>query len=137
MPLVECELAQIMIAEQRFPQVIVLREKGGQRILPITIGLPEALAINRSVAGEEMIRPMTHDLLVAVIASLNGRLDRIVVNEIVYDEDGSGTYHGSLMIESDGETREVDCRPSDAVALAVRTGCRIFVADHVLEDVAG
>jgi len=138
MTTVECELAQILLSESYVaPQVIVLREKGGERKLPIHIGFFEALAINRHIHGEEMIRPMTHDLLSAIIEQLGGTLKRIIVNDLVEDEEGSGTFYGLLVIERDGAEIEIDCRPSDAVALAVRTGCEIFVADHVLDMAAG
>lgn len=138
MQLVECELAQVLLTESATaPQIIVLREKEGPRAFPIHIGFFEALSINRHIHGEEMIRPMTHDLLVGVIEQMGGRLDRIVVNDLVEDRDGAGTFYGLLVIDRAGETVEVDTRPSDAVALAVRTGCRIFVAEHVLQSVAG
>lgn len=134
---VECELAQIMIAEQRVSQMVVLREKGGERILPIEIGISEALAINRHISGEEMVRPMTHDLLTEVIERLGGKLHRIVVNDLVEDKEGHGTFYGLLTVEQEGRQIEIDARPSDAIALAVRVGCPIFVAEHVLSAVAG
>ncbi len=134
---VECELAQIMIAEQRVSQMVVLREKGGERILPIEIGISEALAINRHISGEEMVRPMTHDLLSEVIERLGGKLRRIVVNDLVEDKEGHGTFYGLLTVEQEGRQIEIDARPSDAIALAVRVGCPIFVAEHVLSAVAG
>lgn len=138
MNIVECELAQILLTESpAAPQIIVLREKGGERAFPIHIGFFEALAINRTIHNEDMIRPMTHDLLVSVIEQMGGTLKRIVVSDLVEDREGAGTFYGLLVIDRDGETIEVDTRPSDAVALAVRTGCRIFVSEHVLDMVSG
>lgn len=135
---IECELAQILLTENpAAPQVIVLREKEGERAFPIHIGFFEALAINRRIHDEEMIRPMTHDLLVHVIEALGGHLSHIIVNDLIEDRQGAGTFYGLLVIERGDERIEVDARPSDAVALAVRTGCRVFVADHVLDLVAG
>ncbi len=135
--LVECELAQILIVEQtNAPQVIVLRERGGRRSFPISIGIFEAMAINRHVSGEEMIRPMTHDLMVSIIEKLGGTLKAIVVHDLLEDANGHGTFYGRLIIECDGREIDVDTRPSDAVALAVRTGCKVFVAEHVLAMVA-
>ena len=90
MNLVECELAQILIAEQREAQVVVLREKNGYRSLPIEIGIVEAVAINREIQGVETLRPMTHDLLVSVVSALGGRLARIIVNDLVQMKDGAG-----------------------------------------------
>jgi bifunctional DNase/RNase len=135
MALVECELAQIMITESAVaPQVIVLREKNGARAFPIHIGFFEALAINRHVHGEELVRPMTHDLLAAVIENLGGTLVRIVVSDLMEDEEGNGTFYGLLVVSQNGEEIEIDCRPSDAVALAVRDGCPIFVEEQVLNS---
>ena len=136
MDLIQCELAQIMIAEQRGAQVIVLRECEGERIFPIEIGLFEALAINRHISGEEMIRPMTHDLLLSVMAHLGGSLKRIVVSELVETVEGQGTFYGLLVVERDGEEIEIDTRPSDAIALAVREGCPLFVSEDVLQKVS-
>jgi uncharacterized protein len=133
--LVECELAQIMIAEQRVSQVIVLREKGGARILPIEIGIFEAMAINRSISGEEVLRPLTHDLLASVIQNLGGTLQRVLVHDLVENPEGGGTFLGVLVVERSGQTVDIDCRPSDGVALAVRVGCPIYVGDHLLEAV--
>lgn len=137
MTLIECELAQIMIVEHPVaPQVIVLRERGGTRAFPINIGFFEAMAINRHVNGEEMERPMTHDLLVSTIEGLHGTLKKIVVCDLLEDDDGNGTFYGLLVIEVGGEEIEIDCRPSDAVALAVRTGCQVLVAETILDNLA-
>ncbi len=138
MTLIECELSQIMIAEQREAQVIVLREKQGERCLPIEIGIVEAIAINREVQGVDMVRPMTHDLLVAVIAAMGGHISHVIVNDLVSMKDGGGTFFGILVLSRDGqEDIGIDCRPSDAIALAVRTGCQIFVNEKVLSAVTG
>lgn len=138
MKLVECELAQILIAEQREAQVVVLREKNGPRSLPIEIGIVEAVAINREIQGVETLRPMTHDLMVAGIAALGGRIVQIIVNDLVAGKDGAGTFFGILVLaKENGEEVGVDCRPSDAIALAVRTGCQIYVSEKVLDAVEG
>ncbi len=134
---VECELTQILIAEQRDAQMIVLREKDGERAMPIEIGIVEAMAINRHVQQIETIRPMTHDLLLSVIENMGGTLKRIVVNDLVTLKSGQGTFYGLLVVEREGSEIEVDCRPSDAIALAVRVGCPVFVAEHVLAAIAG
>ena len=134
MNLVECELAQILRAEQREAQVVVLREKNGYRSLPIEIGIVEAVAINREIQGVETLRPMTHDLLISVVTALGGRLARIIVNDLVQMKDGAGTFFGiAVLVRENGEEIGVDCRPSDAIALAVRTGCQIYVNEKVLE----
>ncbi len=133
---VECELAQIVISENRPLQVIVLRERDGGRVMPIEIGIFEALAINRGVSDEETVRPMTHDLLVSAVERLGGRIARIIVSDLVENKEGQGTFYGLLVVERDGDTVEIDCRPSDAIAIASRVGCPIYVSESVLEQVS-
>lgn len=128
---VRMDLAQIIISENRDSQVIVLRERNGQRHLPIVIGLNEALAIDRRVKGVPLMRPMTHDLLGNVIEALAGELEKIVVNDLQ-----DGTFFAKLVIRQHGELIEVDSRPSDAIALGVATDVPIYVAQHVLEETA-
>ena len=136
---VECELAQILLMPENpgNPQVIVLREKGGTRSFLVHIGLFEALAISRQIHEETPPRPMTHDLLLTAIERLGGVLLRIAITDLVEDEDGNGTYYGLLVVGAGGEEIEIDCRPSDAIALAVRGGCPIFVAEHILAHLGG
>lgn len=133
---VEFELARVVISERSDAQVIVLREKDGQRCIPIEIGIVEAMAINREIHGMEMIRPMTHDLLVSVMEHLGARLVRVLVNDLVTMQEGMATFYGLLILERDGERIEVDSRPSDAIALAVRTNAPIFIAEHVIARMA-
>jgi len=122
------ELARIVINEQSPEQVIVLREKGGSRQFPIVIGIFEAWAIDRKVKELDMPRPMTHDLLANVIGELGGRLERVVITAI----EGT-TFFARLIIQQDGKQLSVDCRPSDAVALAVRLSVPIFVNREIFE----
>jgi len=128
---VPVELARIVINEQSPEQVIVLREVGGRRQFPIVIGIFEAWAIDRKVKGIDMPRPMTHDLLANTIGEMGGILERVVINAL----DGS-TFFARLGISQAGRSISVDCRPSDAVALAVRTGVPIFVNREVFEKSA-
>ncbi len=137
MNLIPCILSQILIAEQRIAQMVVLCEKDGERTLPIEIGIIEAMAINRYVQGEETIRPMTHDLLLQMMEQMGGELKRVIVNDLVASPDGTGTFYGTLVVEQNGAELEIDCRPSDGIALATRTGCPILVAEHVLDAVSG
>ena len=125
---VPVELARIVINEQSPEQVIVLREKDGARQFPIVIGIFEAWAIDRKVKEIDMPRPMTHDLLANVIGELGGRLERVVVTAI----EGT-TFYARLIIQQDGKQLSVDCRPSDAVALAVRLSVPIFVDRSIFE----
>ena len=128
--MVRCELVKIMITETADPQVIVLKESGGERAFPILIGISEAIAIDRKIKGYEPARPLTHDLLASTITSLGGKVERIEVCGL-----RDNTFYAKLIIARDGETIEVDSRPSDAIALAVRLSAPIFVAEQVLDEV--
>ena len=130
MNMVRCELVKIMITETADPQVIVLKECGGERRFPILIGISEAIAIDRKIRGYEPARPLTHDLLASVIAHLGGEVDRVEVCAL-----RDNTFFARLLIQRNGDTIEVDSRPSDAIALAVRLDSPIYVADDVLDEV--
>ena len=112
--------------------LVVLREHDEpHRLLPIFIGGPEATAIAIAAAGERTPRPMVHDVMAALVKSLDGQVDRVEVTDI---EDG--TFFATINVTGPTGDRRVGSRPSDALALAVRTGAPVFVADDVL-DVAG
>jgi hypothetical protein len=128
--MVEMELTRILIAETRDGQIIVLKEKNGTRAFPIVIGYYEAAAIDRHVKEQPMPRPLTHDLLTSVIKAFGGKLERVIINDL-----RDNTFYGRLIIKRDGETLDVDSRPSDAIALAVQNSAPIFVEEHVLEEV--
>jgi bifunctional DNase/RNase len=130
-PIVEVELAKIVIRERSPEQYIYLKEKDGERIFPIVIGIFEAIAINRHIRGDEPERPMTHDLMSNLLAGFNATLDRVVVTDLRNE-----TFHACLYIGSNGATIEVDSRPSDAIALAVRQNAKIFVAESVFDRVS-
>jgi bifunctional DNase/RNase len=134
--MVEMEVARLLISEVRAPQVVVLKEKRGSRSFPILIAPAEAWAIRRGLQGEPYRRPLTHDLLVSVITSMGGQLERIVVCDLREEEGEPGTFYAKLAIRQDGRVVEVDSRPSDAIALATRTHSPIFVEEHVLEAAA-
>jgi bifunctional DNase/RNase len=125
--LIEFELYQVIITENSQTQVIVIREKGGDRFFPIYIGHNEAMAIDRKLNDVQVPRPLTHDLMHSMIQQLGGKLDRIIVNDMREDY-----YMALLEIRRDGETIQIDARPSDAIALAVRAACQIFVEEQVL-----
>jgi len=109
--------------------IIVLREVEGQRVLPIWVGVFEANAIALQVENVQTPRPMTHDLLKTVIDQLGGRVERIVVCELK-----ENTFYATLHVLSAKGLLEVDARPSDAIALALRSGARIFVDDAVIQN---
>jgi bifunctional DNase/RNase len=108
----------------------VLRETDGEhRILPIFIGGPEATAIAFAVDGVEPPRPLTHDLIVLVLGELGATLERVVVTSI-----SDGVFYAELRLRGiDGE-HIVSCRPSDAIAVAVRTGAPVYASESVLDD---
>ncbi len=108
--------------------IIVLREVEGQRVLPIWVGVFEANAIALQVENVQTPRPMTHDLLKSVIDKLGGHVERIVVCELK-----ENTFYATLHVLSAKGLLEVDARPSDAIALALRSGARIFVDEAVIQ----
>ncbi|MGQ9927474.1 MAG: bifunctional nuclease family protein [Chloroflexaceae bacterium] len=110
-------------------RVVVLRETDSKRYLPIWIGPFEADAIAMAIQGHEPQRPMTHDLLKATIIDLDGQISHIFINDIQ-----DNTFFARIVIEQRGRTVEIDARPSDAIALAVRTDVPIFVESHVLDQ---
>ncbi len=108
--------------------VVVLRAEDG-RILPIYIGLAEAMAIYTALRGEIPPRPMTHDLLVDVISRLNAKVEKVIIDELI-----DNTFYARLVLKQDDRTIEIDARPSDSIAIAVRLSCPIFVAGKVLDE---
>jgi len=128
--LIEMELVRIRIDEKRGGQVIVLKEKKGKRYLPIVIGIIEASAIKMEVSGFTPPRPLTHDLMNSLIKQLGGKLKGIIVERLE-----NKIFYAKVMIEKDrGEVIEVDARPSDSIALALRAGAPIFVTETVLNQ---
>jgi hypothetical protein len=111
-----------------YQRVVILREKGTNRYLPIWIGPSEADAIAVKLQNVELSRPLTHDLLQSVITTLGASLDYIVVSGLKDD-----TFYASLALSVDGEKLDIDSRPSDALALAVRVGAPIYADESVLE----
>jgi bifunctional DNase/RNase len=111
--------------------VVILKDVERDRYLPIWIGAWEASAIAMRLQGVSAERPLTHDLFVSALEQLGVRIDRIVISDLA-DE----TYHARLFLERDGAEVEIDARPSDALALAVRSEAPIFAAEDVLTQAA-
>lgn len=126
---VRCDLSRIIISDTSDQQIIVLRERDGERAFPIVIGSSEAGAIDRRLKGQRMLRPLTHDLLAAVIEQLGGELEKIVINDL-----REHTFYAKIIIRQNGQLIEVDARPSDAIALGVASDVAIYVEDHVLDE---
>ena len=126
---VEVELSKIIINEAVDQQIIVLKELDGQRSFPIVIGMTEILAIDRRLKNIQLPRPMTHDLLADVIDRIGGEVEKVVISDL-----SNGTFYARLHINTNGNTVEVDSRPSDAIALGVGIGASIFVDEQVFEN---
>jgi len=122
------ELASVAIVPLTGTPVALLRDPEQGRTVPIFIGAEQARAIVIAQRGIAAPRPMTHDLAVNLLDAMGGRLERVIVDEL-----RDGTYFGALEIKTGDSTILVDTRPSDGLALAVRTGARIVVAPAVLE----
>jgi uncharacterized protein len=109
-------------------RVVILKDPDSGRYLPIFIGPCEAEAIAVKLQGMSVERPLTHDLLKSVISELGGQVRHIVVNDLRQD-----TFYAQIVVDQDGQTRTIDSRPSDAIALAVRLEVDIFVDEGVME----
>lgn len=129
-----CYLSGISIDEEAEQQTVLVAERGGARRFPIAIGQMEAIAIDRAVKGQVFPRPLTHDLLLVALDALRGELSEIRITDL-----RGGTFYAELAVtRADGTKAEIDCRPSDAIALLVRRPAISFVvADAVLAEAGG
>jgi uncharacterized protein len=126
--LVEVKVQSLGLDRSSNTPVVILEEVGGERVLPIWIGPGEASAIAMQLADMEFSRPLTHDLLVAVLNGLGGSLRKVIITRVE-----KNTYYAELLIHRNGEVISVDARPSDSIAVALRTDARIFAQDDLLE----
>ena len=131
MAMVEMELNKIRIDENRGEQIIVLKEKVGDRVLPIVIGIMEVTAIKMKISGITPPRPMTHDLFYTTIKKLGANLEKIVITKLE-----NNTFFAKLILQVNGRVEEIDARPSDSIALAIRAKSAIFVEEEVLNGVS-
>jgi len=120
------ELSKILITETSDHQIIVLKEKDGQRSFPIVIGINEAWAIDRAVKGITTPRPLTHDLIHNVIEGLNAGVVKVVINDLK-----NNTFYAKIVLQGNSALVEIDSRPSDAIALAMQKNTPIFVEKKV------
>ena len=128
---VHMALRRIIVSEVHEHQLVELREVEGPRRFTIVIGFFEATSIDRRVRKQASERPLTHDLVASVIEEMGGELRDILISDL-----REGIYYAKLRVMVDGEIREIDCRPSDAIAVAVTADVPIYVADEVLDEVA-
>lgn len=126
--MVEVSIDSVRVSLMSQHRVVVLKEKEGDRYLPIWIGPFEADAITIELQGVEVARPLTHDLLKSVVTLMGAEVLRVVINDLNND-----TFYARIVLEVEGEEVEVDSRPSDAIALAVRCSAPVLVADHVMD----
>jgi bifunctional DNase/RNase len=125
----EAELSRIIINEMSEQQVIVLKERHGDRSFPIVIGIVEIVAIDRRLKGIKPARPLTHDLLANIIENLGAKIEKIVISDLRHH-----VFYATLHLSLNGHTIEIDSRPSDAIAIGAASNAPIFVADHVFEQ---
>ena len=124
----EMTIDSIRVSPMNYQRVVILKEKDADRYLPIWIGPAEADAIAVKLQDLSVSRPLTHDLLRTVIDTLGGSVQHIMVSDLQND-----TFFAKITIQANGSTTEIDCRPSDAVALAVRAEVPIYVEESVLD----
>jgi uncharacterized protein len=124
---IEMKIRGLMVDPSTNAPIVILKDVQGDTVLPIWVGLYEANAIALEVEKASTPRPMTHDLLKNLVQGLNATVQRVVVTELKND-----TFYAVLWLEQDGESVTIDCRPSDALALALRADCPIFVDEDVL-----
>jgi len=124
----EMTIDSIRVSPMNYQRVVILKEKDADRYLPIWIGPAEADAIAVKLQDLSVPRPLTHDLLRTVIDILGGSVQHIVVSDLQND-----TFYAKITIQTNGDTKDIDCRPSDAVALAVRAQVPIYVDESVLD----
>lgn len=126
--MIEVNVDSVRVSMMNYQRVVILKEKNAERYLPIWIGPAEADAIAVKLQDVAVPRPLTHDLLSSVITALGATVRSIVVNDLRND-----TFYAKIMLDVDGRSLEVDSRPSDALALAVRVKVPIFVEEVVLD----
>lgn len=131
MAMIEMELNKIRIDENRGEQVIVLKEKNGNRIMPIVIGIMEVTAIKMKISGLTSPRPMTHDLFCNAINQLGAKIQKVVITKLEQN-----TFFAKLVLQIDSKLEEVDARPSDSIALAIRAKAPIFVEEGILDSIS-
>ena len=126
--MIEMTIESIRVSLMNYQRVVILREKASDRYLCIWIGPAEADAIAVQLQEVAIARPLTHDLLRAVIDNLGGQVNHVLVNDLAND-----TYYARIVLDVNGSTMEIDSRPSDAIALAVRAKVPIFADEGVLD----
>jgi len=126
---VEMKIRGLMMDPVTNMPIVILKDVNGTAVLPIWVGIYEANAIALEIEKVTTPRPMTHDLLKNLLTGLETRVHKVVVNDLRDD-----TFYAVIWLEKDGQTITIDSRPSDALALALRVDCPIYVEDEVLKN---
>lgn len=126
--MVEMTIESVRVSLMNYQRVVILKEKSAERYLPIWIGPAEADAIAVQLQEVPVARPLTHDLLNSVITALGGVVQSIIVNDLTND-----TFYARILLDVEGKNLEIDSRPSDALALAVRVSVPIYADESVLD----
>lgn len=129
--MIEVEIDSIRISLVTQHRIVMLKEIDGERQVPIWIGPCEADAITIELQDVKAARPVTHDLLKNVIVEMGGRVSHVLVKEL-----NDGIFRARLYVDANGRELDIDCRPSDAIALAVRVHVPIFIAEEVMNEVS-
>lgn len=127
--MIEVIVAHLGLDRATNTPVVILREKDGERVLPIWIGPAEASAIAMEMQGVKPARPMTHDLLKQMVVGLGAQLRRVVIHDV-----RENTYFAELLMSREDHVFQVDARPSDSIALALRLSAPIFTNEHLLDQ---
>ncbi len=126
--LVEVRVQSLALDRTTNTPVVILQEVDGERVLPIWIGPGEASAIAMQLAEMEFSRPLTHDLLCSVLKSLGGAVRKVIITRVE-----KSTYYAELIVQRNGDLFSLDARPSDSIAVALRSDARIYAEDDLLE----
>ena len=129
--MIEVKVDSIRVSLMSHNRVVVLKEMDEERYLPIWIGPYEADAITLALQGVRVARPLTHDLLKSLVSALGAQVSHVVVHDLRND-----TFLAYIILDIDGQRTEIDSRPSDAIALAVRVDAPIFVSEVVMDQAA-
>lgn len=134
--MVEVEVAFISIEAGTGMPILFLKEREGnpKRMLPIWIGQPEAASIQWKLKGESPPRPMTHDLMKNIIECLDAKVSSVFVHSLVHTQKEAGTFLGQINLEVNSRKLEIDSRPSDAIAIALRFEAPIYVAEPIMQE---
>jgi len=125
----EVEIKALLVDPISNTPVILLKDQSSDKVVPVWIGHPEATAIALKLQNKDFPRPLTHDLLKNIMEGLGGKLEKVVIDTIQ-----DATYYATLFVrDREGKTHEIDARPSDSVALALRMASPIFISDEVFE----